>query len=39
MDTRDKNQLANYFSRTVDYDDWHIDPSVFAELNGLWVSG
>ena len=23
---RDRNQLANYFSRIVDDDDWHIDP-------------
>ena len=34
--TRDRNQLADYYSRIVDYDDWHIDPSVFAELNALW---
>ena len=34
--TRDRNQLADYYSRIIDYDDWHIDPSVFAELNALW---
>ena len=33
---RDRNQLADYYSCTVDYDDWHIDPSVFAELDALW---
>eukprot|EP00731_Ephydatia_muelleri_P008282 Em0004g620a len=34
---RDRNQLADYYSCIVDYDDWHIDPSVFAELDALWV--
>ena len=33
---REKNKLADYVSRTVDYDDWQLDPSVFAVLNVLW---
>ena len=33
---REKNQLADYVSRIVDYDDWQLDPVVFAMLNTLW---
>ena len=33
---REKNELADYVSRIVDYDDWQLDPAVFAMLNALW---
>ena len=33
---REKNELADYISRIVDYDDWQLDPAVFAMLNALW---
>ena len=33
---RERNELADYISRIVDYDDWQLDPAVFAMLNALW---
>ena len=34
---REVNQLADYLSRLVDYDDWMLNPLVFSQLNALWV--
>ena len=33
---REQNQLADYYSRIVDYDDWMLNPAVFAWLDSLW---
>ena len=33
---REKNQLADYLSRIIDYDDWYLDPSMFVRLDNLW---
>ena len=33
---RELNQLADQISRIVDYDDWQLNPSVFANLDSLW---
>ena len=33
---REKNQLADYLSRIIDYDDWYLDPSMFVRLDYLW---
>ena len=33
---REKNQLAGYLSRIIDYDDWYLDPSMFVRLDNLW---
>ena len=34
---REKNQL-DYLSRIIDYDDWCLDPSMFARLDNSWGS-
>ena len=33
---REQNELADYYSRIVDYDDWMLNPSVFSWLDSLW---
>ena len=33
---REQNELADYYSRLVDYDDWMLNPVVFAWLDNLW---
>ena len=33
---REQNEIANYISRIVDYDDWFVNPAVFAWVNELW---
>ena len=33
---REENQLADYLSRIVDYDDWYLNPEVFSMLESLW---
>ena len=33
---RDENQLADFYSRIVDYDDYRLNPLVFAWLDGIW---
>ena len=33
---REGNQLADYISRIVDYDDWMLNPVVFRELDSRW---
>ena len=33
---RKQNELADYYSRLVDYDDWMLNPAVFGWLNNLW---
>ena len=33
---RTKNELADYASRIVDFDDWQVNPGVFRLLDGLW---
>ena len=33
---REENDLADYYSRVVDYDDWMLNPMVFQWLDGLW---
>ena len=33
---REKNQLADYFSRIIDYDDWYIDQAVYKMLDTTW---
>ena len=33
---REENQLADYFSRIVDLDDWQLDVGAFRFLNALW---
>ena len=33
---RELNHLADYFSHVVDYDDWYIDPKVFAMVEEWW---
>ena len=35
MDTKD-NELADYYSRIVDFDDWMINPMTFQWLDVLW---
>ena len=32
---REENQLADYLSRIVDYDDWFLNPEVFSMLESL----
>ena len=32
---REENELADYYSRVVDYDDWMLNPTVFQWLDGL----
>ena len=33
---RELNEEADYLSRIVDYDDWFLNPTVFAELDAAW---
>lgn len=33
---RELNQQANYLSHVIDYDDWQLNPIIFAELDSLW---
>jgi len=33
---REQNELADYYSRIIDYDDYMLNPSIFAWLDGLW---
>ena len=33
---REKNELADYFSRIIDYDDWYIDQEVYKWLELKW---
>ena len=33
---REMNELADYFSRVVDHDDWYIDHTVFAMVDEWW---
>ena len=33
---REQNELADYCSRLVDYDDWRLNPAVFKWLDELW---
>ena len=33
---REKNEMADYISRIVDYDDWFLNPAVFAWVDELW---
>ena len=33
---REQNRLADYYSRIIDYDDWMLNPAVFAWLDSLW---
>ena len=30
------NQLADYLSHIVDYDDWYLDSSIFRYLEQMW---
>ena len=33
---REKNKLADYLSRLVDYDDWMLNPEVFNIIDMAW---
>ena len=33
---REQNQLADYYSRIVDHDDWMLNPYVFNWLDAIW---
>ena len=33
---RELNEKADYLSRIIDYDDWQLNPAVFAELDKVW---
>ena len=33
---RKQNEIADYISRIVDYDDWFVNPAVFVWVNELW---
>ena len=33
---REENQLADYWSKVIDYDDWMVHPAVFAQLDLMW---
>ena len=33
---REDNQLADYWSKVIDHDDWMIHPDVFAQLDHMW---
>ena len=33
---RELNEQADYLSRIFDYDDWFLNPTVFAELDAAW---
>jgi len=33
---RDENELADYYSRIVDHNDYRLNPAIFQWLNGTW---
>ena len=33
---REQNELADYYSRIVDCDDWMLNPSIFSWLDTIW---
>ena len=33
---RERNALADYISRLVDYDDWTLNPGIFSMLDAMW---
>ena len=33
---REENELADYYSKLVDEDDWQVHPAVFAQLDERW---
>ena len=33
---RECNEVADYISKSVDYDDWMLHPSIFTQLDYLW---
>ena len=33
---REQNQIADAFSRIIDYDDWMINPRIFAWVDSFW---
>ena len=33
---RELNEKADYLSRIIDFDDWKLNPAVFAELQQMW---
>eukprot|EP00731_Ephydatia_muelleri_P022428 Em0015g11a len=33
---REENELADFISRIIDYDDWQVDPECFYDLDGIW---
>ena len=33
---REENQLADYWSKVIDYDDWMVHPAIFAQLDLMW---
>ena len=33
---REENEMADYCSRIIDYDDWMLDPELFSMLDELW---
>ncbi|KAL5463210.1 hypothetical protein EMCRGX_G032089 [Ephydatia muelleri] len=33
---REENELADFISRIIDYDDWQVDPECFYVLDGIW---
>ena len=33
---REENELADYYSKVVDVDDWQLNPHVFAQLDKMW---
>ena len=33
---REHNQLADYYSRIIDHDDWMLNPIAFGRLDSLW---
>ena len=33
---REQNELADYYSRVVDCDDWMLNPTIFAWLDTIW---
>ena len=37
LDTyREKNQQADYLSRSVDHDDWMVNPYIFQWIDSIW---
>ena len=33
---REENELADFISRIINYDDWQVDPECFYDLDGIW---